>query len=360
MGEPEPLFPFNEYGEYHNLTELVHLLNYTFNHCHLELNENIKRVFLFVLYLIIFVVGLVENLLVIWVNWQTRSHKNLVNLYIFNMAIADLGMILSLPVWMLEVMLNYTWLWGRFLCHFTHYFYFANMYSSIFFLTCLSIDRYVSLTASSHFWHQHQHLVRRIACCCIWAFAAILPLPEVAHMELIEDIEPVCFFMAPLETYNEWALALTFLTAFIGFLIPFSIMAVFNILTARHIKRGNKPEGKKHCRLIYAYIAVFLVSWLPFHLVLFLLMLEGTSIFLHCHLIQFLYFFYDIIDCFTLLHCVVNPILYNFLSKNFRGKLISAVVRYIPKDQMDQNGGESSSSNTQHSIVITKENISPN
>ncbi|XP_042310205.1 G-protein coupled receptor 182 [Sceloporus undulatus] len=356
MGETEALSPFNE--EYHNLTELFHLLNHSFTYCNMELDENIKRVFLFVLYLIIFVVGLVENLLVIWVNWQTRSHKNLVNLYIFNMAIADLGVILSLPVWMLEVMLDYTWLWGDFLCRFTHYFYFANMYSSIYFLTCLSVDRYVSLTTSSHFWHKHQHLVRRIACCCIWAFAAIVPLPEVAHMELTDTTEPFCFFMAPLETYSAWALTLTLLTLFIGFLIPFSVMAVFNILTARHIRSSNKPESKKHCLLIYAYIIVFLISWLPFQLVLLLLTLEDTNIFLHCHLLEFLYFFYDIVDCFTLVHCVVNPILYNFLSKNFRGKLISAVVRYIPKDQMDQRGREGSSS-TQHSIVITKD-ISPN
>ncbi|XP_063149821.1 G-protein coupled receptor 182 [Candoia aspera] len=357
MGEPETLPPFSE--EYHNLTELFHLLNHTFVYCDLGLDENIKRVFLFVLYLVIFVVGLVENLLVIWVNWQTRSHQNLVNLYIFNMALADLGVTLSLPVWMLEVMLDYTWLWGDFLCRFTHYFYFANMYSSIFFLTCLSIDRYVSLTTSSHFWHQHQHLVRRITCCCIWAFAAVMPLPEVAHIELTDTIEPVCFFMAPMETYSEWALGLIILTALIGFLIPFSIMAVFNILTARHIKHCNKPEGRKNCRLIYAYIIVFLISWLPFHLVLLLLTLEGTSIFLHCYVLEFLYFFYDIIDCFTLVHCVVNPILYNFLSKNFRGKLISAVVRYIPKDQLDQKGGDGSSSSTQHSVVITHDKTSP-
>lgn len=360
MEEPEAHSPFSEYGEYQNLTELIHLLNYTFRYCDLGLDENVMRVFLFVLYLIIFVVGLVENLLVIWVNWQTRNRRDLVNLYILNMAIADLGVVLSLPVWMLEVMLDYTWHWGGFLCRFTHYFYFANMYSSIFFLSCLSMDRYVSLTTSSPFWHRHQHTARLIACCCIWAFAAIVPLPEVAHVELIDTEQPICTFMAPFETYDEWALAVTLLTTIVGFIIPFSIIAVFNILTARHIKNCNKPEGRKHCILIYAYIIVFLVCWLPYHLFLLLIVLDGVSIFLHCYLVSFLYFFYDIIDCFTLIHCIVNPILYNFLSKNFRSKLISAVVRYIPKDQIERKDGGGSSSNTQHSIVITKDNVSPN
>ncbi|XP_077184992.1 G-protein coupled receptor 182 [Paroedura picta] len=354
-----PDFPslLSTQGELHNMTELTHLLNETFFYCDLGLDFNVKRVFLFVLYLAIFVVGLVENLLVIWVNWQTRGHRNLVNVYILNMAIADLGVILSLPVWMLEVMLDYTWLWGGFLCRFTYYFYFANMYSSIFFLTCLSVDRYVSLTTSSHFWHQNQHWVRRVACCCIWALAAIIPLPEVAHMEVLDSIEPLCIFMAPFEIYDNWAIAITLVTIILGFVIPFAIIAVFNVLTARHIKRSNKPESRKHCTLIYTYILVFLICWLPFHLVLILTSLDG--ILLECYLADFIYFFYDVIDCFTLLHCVVNPILYNFLSKNFRRKLISAVVKYIPKDQAGQKGGDGSSSDTQHSIVIAKENISP-
>ncbi|XP_032862997.1 G-protein coupled receptor 182 [Tyto alba] len=349
----------NEYGDYHNWSELFHLLNYTYTFCEFSLDENVKRVILFILYLVIFVVGLVENLLVIWVNWQTRGNKSLVNLYIINMAIADLGVLLSLPIWMLEVMLDYTWLWGSFLCRFTHYFYFANMYASIFFLTCLSVDRYVSLTSSSLFWRKHQHRARRIICACSWVLAAAIPFLEVAHMQLVNTGEPICIFMAPFETYDEWALAVSLATTTIGFLIPFPIITVFNILTARFIKR-TKPESRKHCLLIYAYIIVFLISWLPFHIMLTLLTLDGNHIILHCTFAHFLYFFYDIIDCFTLLHCVINPILYNFLSKNFRSKLVSAVVKYIPKEQGSQKGADNSSSTTQHSIVITKDNNPPN
>lgn len=348
----------SEYGEYHNWSELFHLLNHTYTYCEFSLDENIKRVILFILYLVIFVVGLVENLLVIWVNWQTRGNKSLVNLYIINMAIADLGVLLSLPIWMLEVMLDYTWLWGSFLCRFTHYFYFANMYASIFFLTCLSVDRYVTLTSSSLFWRRHQHRARRVVCACSWVLAAAIPFLEVAHMQLVNTGEPICIFMAPFETYDEWALAVSLATTTIGFLIPFPVIAVFNVLTARFIRR-TKPESRKHCLLIYAYIGVFLVSWLPFHVVLTLLTLEGNHIVLHCTFAHLLYFFYDIIDCCTLLHCVINPILYNFLSKNFRSKLISAVVKYIPKDHGGQKGAGNSSSSTQHSIVIAKDNSPP-
>lgn len=341
--------PGNDFGEIHNWTELLHLFNHTFSDCHTELNENAKQVILFVLYLAIFVVGLVENILVICVNWRRSGRAGLLNLYILNIAIADLGIILSLPVWMLEVMLDYTWLWGSFSCRFTHYFYLANMYSSIFFLTCLSIDRYVSLTSASASWQRHQHRIRRAVCAGIWVLSAIIPLPEVVHIQLMDGSEPMCLFLAPFETYSTWALAVALSATTLGFLLPFPLIAVFNILTACRLWKQGRPESRRQCLLMWAYIAVFVICWLPYHVTMLLLTLHATHIFLHCHLVNLLYFFYEIIDCFSMLHCVLNPILYNFLSPSFRGRLLSIVVRYLPKEQAR------ASSSTQYSIVITKE-----
>ncbi|KAM4700066.1 G-protein coupled receptor 182 [Discoglossus pictus] len=344
------------YDDIHNWTELMDFFNHTFSMCDVELDENVKQVCLFCLYLVIFVVGLAGNLLVLWVNWQSRRSKSSINLYILNMAIADFGVVLSLPVWMLETMLDYTWLWGGFLCRFTHYFYFANMFSSIFFLTALSVDRYLTLTSSSVFWVQNQQRIRQGLCFGIWVLSAILPVPEIVHMQVMDYADPICMFVAPFEAYDEWAMAVVLMTTILGFIIPFSLILVFNLLTAYHIKSSGRPESRRHCRLIYAYILTFLLSWLPYHLTVILLTIHGSYIFLHCRLVHFLYFFYEVIDCMSLIHCVANPILYNFLSKDFKGKFINAVVKYIPKEKMSGTGpAEHSTSTTEHSVVITKE-----
>ncbi|XP_023563042.1 G-protein coupled receptor 182 [Octodon degus] len=354
------MLPDNYFREIHNWTELLYFFNHTIPECHIELSENTKRVVLFVLYLAIFVVGLVENLLVICVNWHSSGRVGLLNLYILNMAIADLGIILSLPVWMLEATLDYTWLWGSFSCRFIHYFYYANMYSSIFFLVCLSIDRYVTLTSTSPYWQRNQQRVRRAVCAGVWVLSAILPLPEVVHVQLVDDIEPMCLFMAPLETYSTWALVVSLFTTVLGFLLPFPLIVVFNVLTVRQLQKQGLPEGWRHCRLVCAYIVVFVICWVPYHMTMLLISLLGTHISLHCYLTHLLYFFYDIIDCFALLHCVANPILYNFLSPSFRGRLRNAVVHYLPKDQARAGARASSStSSTQHSIIITKEGSLP-
>ncbi|XP_076967206.1 G-protein coupled receptor 182 isoform X2 [Tamandua tetradactyla] len=350
----------SDFGEIHNWTELLYFFNHTLFECHVELSENTKRVVLFVLYLAIFVVGLVENLLVIYVNWRCPGRSGLLNLYILNMAIADLGIVLSLPVWMLEVTLDYIWLWGSFSCRFTHYVYFINMYSSIFFLVCLSVDRYVTLTNAFPSWQRHQPRARRAVCAGVWILSAIIPLPEVVHIQLVDSAEPMCLFMAPFETYSTWALAVSLSITVLGFLLPLPLITVFNILTACRLRQAGQPEGRRHCLLVCAYIAIFVFCWLPYHVTLLLLTLHGTHVTLHCYMTHLLYFFYDIIDCFSMLHCVANPIFYNFLSPSFKSRLLSAVVHYLPKDQARaRRHAASSSSSTQHSIVITKDGILP-
>ncbi|XP_056416353.1 G-protein coupled receptor 182 [Hyla sarda] len=341
----------------HNLTDLLNFLNSSFTLCAVDLDEGVKKAFLFILYLVTFVLGLAGNLLVVWVNWQSRRRRSSINLYIFSMAVADLGVVLSLPFWMLQAMLDYTWLWGGFMCKFIHYFYFANMFSSIYFLTALSVDRYLSLTSSSVFWQQNQQKLRKGICIAICVISAIFPIPEVIHMQLVDIIDPECIFMAPFETYDEWALAVTLMTTILGFIIPFFIILVFNVMTACHLRKSRRPESSKHCRLIYAYILTFLLSWLPYHSTQIALILHGSYINLHCHAIAVLYFLYDIIDCISLFHCMANPILYNIFSKDFRGRFINAVVKYIPKDNKDGNANpaEQSTSTTDHSVVITAE-----
>ncbi|EPY83075.1 G protein-coupled receptor 182 [Camelus ferus] len=278
-----------EPGEIHNWTELLYFFNHTLPECHVELSENTKRVALFVLYLAVFS------------------------------------------------------------CRFAHYCYFVSMYSSVFFLVCLSVDRYVTLTGASPSWQRHQHRGRRAVCAAVWVLSALVPLPEVVHIRLVDGFEPMCLFVAPFETYSTWALVVSLSTTILGFLLPFPLIAVFN--------------GRRHCLLLCAYIAVFAICWLPYHVTLLLITLHGTHISLHCYLAHLLYFFYDIIDCFSMLHCVVNPILYNFLSPGFQDRLLKAVVHYLPKAQAREgrraSSSSSSSSSTQHSIIITKEGIHP-
>lgn len=73
-----------------------------------------------------------------------------------------------------------------------------------------------------------------------------------------------------------------------------------------------------------------MACWLPYHLVTFLLVVNILNPFLmSCNTIDGLFFWLSIVQCLSLFHCIANPILYNFLSKNFRANLVSDLLSRI-------------------------------
>ncbi|CAF1098878.1 unnamed protein product [Adineta steineri] len=85
-----------------------------------------------VLYLIVFIVGTVGNLLVIIVIQRNRSMRTVTNMFIMNLAAADLLVLLfCLPATVIQDVTK-TWFFGLILCKFVNYiqvfFSFISMY----------------------------------------------------------------------------------------------------------------------------------------------------------------------------------------------------------------------------------------
>ncbi|KAG7323616.1 hypothetical protein KOW79_013318 [Hemibagrus wyckioides] len=95
-----------------------------------------------VVYSVICAVGLTGNTAVIYVILKAPKMKTVTNLFILNLAIADDLFTLVLPINIAEHLLNY-WPFGELLCKvilsIDHY----NIFSSIYFLTVMSADRYL-------------------------------------------------------------------------------------------------------------------------------------------------------------------------------------------------------------------------
>ncbi|XP_067832601.1 G-protein coupled receptor 182-like [Heptranchias perlo] len=313
--------------------------------CWLSLDYMALDMATFIFYIIFLVVGLIENIIVIWINWRMKESKKESNLYVFNMAVADMGALLFVPFRMIEALYNYHWIWGNFMCKFLSFFYFVNLYSSIFFLACLSVDGYVSLRYPFQAQGSRDRQIRRMVCVCVWAVALLLSLPEFVYTELHGSVYLYCYADGMLTWYVINTVTLVF-----GFIIPLPVIVVSNVFTARAVKASSNAESRRTCKITYAYIIVFLLCWSPFYTLLFLSLIDELF---HCVVIQLLYFFYDFVECLTFSHCIINPILYNFMHKDFRCHLAANVVKYMPKQYVKQDDDVSISSDTKHIVVIT-------
>ncbi|XP_076022637.1 G-protein coupled receptor 182 isoform X2 [Genypterus blacodes] len=285
--------------------------------CTLTLSSEYRRIALFLLYLFIFVVGLLENTLVVWVNWRRRHSASGVLFCILNVSLSDLMVIIILPFFMMEATMDSVWLWGRFLCKVTNLIYVVNFYSSSFFLAFMTLERYLSLTRPSS--------------------PACFPVAGRRRWLLCGGLWSLSFFLALLENVH------------VEFLVPASIIVTCNVLIARAIRTTPDVQGRRDVWLVHVYSLVFLMCWLPYHLTMCLMVLDDINPFLFsCNTTEVIYFSFSVIQGFSLLHCVANPILYNFLSKSFRNNLITTVANYLPREAlgtMDQLGPGANTAN---------------
>uniref|UniRef100_A0A665UI59 G protein-coupled receptor 182 n=1 Tax=Echeneis naucrates TaxID=173247 RepID=A0A665UI59_ECHNA len=301
--------------------------------CNINLDMDYRRIALFLLYLFIFVVGLLENVLVIWVNWRRRHSANGVLFCVLNMSLSDLMVILVLPFSLMEVTMEQVWLWGRFLCKVTSLIYVVNFYSSSFFLACMTLERYLSLARpSSPALFPVVGRRRWLLCGGLWALSLVLALMENIHVDVLEWEEPGCY-MLPENNFTEWFTTVTFLCLLFQFLGPAGIIITCNLLIARAIRTAPDVQGRRDVWLMHVYSLVFLLCWLPYHGVIFLMMIDDLDPHLFsCNSIELLYFSFTVVQGLSLFHCVANPILYNFLSKSFRNNLVNTVLNHLSRE----------------------------
>lgn len=298
--------------------------------CSINLNDDGRRVALFLLYLVLFMVGLAENSLVLWVNWQRRHSANGVLFCIINVSLSDLMVVFTMPFFMMEETMNKVWLWGHFLCKVTNLIYVINFYSSSFFLAFMTLERYLALTRPNlPACFPPNHKRRWLLCIGIWLLSLVLALLENVHIDLLDWDEPGCYLI-PEQHFMEWFMSLSILSLIFQFLGPASVIITCNVLIARAVHTTPDIQNRRDVWLVHVYSLVFVACWLPYQLVWFMLMLDDRYPHLFsCNAVGVLYFSFSVVQCFSLFHCIVNPILYNFLSKSFQNNLINAVLSRI-------------------------------
>lgn len=313
-------------------------------HCTITMDLESRRIGLFLLHLFLFIAGLLMNLTVVWVNWQRRRTRNTVIFCILHMGVADSMLMLILPISMLEVALDHVWIWGNFLCRFSNVIMVANIHASSFFLAYISVERYQALTRGPvpkpapplEKWK------RNIVCVALWILALFLGLLETVHVRVLGSSEPGCF-LAPEQDYKQWFGSLVMVQLLAQYLIPAGIMVTFNTLTARAVRSSTEVQTRniEDIWFLHVYSSVFIICWFPFQITMILVFVELVQPDLFdCNAVEQLMFTYAVVRTIALLHCLANPILYSFLSRSFRNKLISLIVSHLPQDLVTGQGTE--------------------
>ncbi|XP_039248722.1 somatostatin receptor type 2-like isoform X2 [Styela clava] len=162
------------------------------NHTNSESGEE-NGLILMVFRILVFVVGILGNMAVIFVIVVLKEHRRTIShWYVLQLAIADSMFLLNIPFKIVEDR-NDEWIFSGTLCKMKETVLFLNYYSSILFLMLMSIDRYMAVC--HRFSRVAQSLRARrsayIITVIVWMLSLLLCIPIMLYSDK-RGIEPNC------------------------------------------------------------------------------------------------------------------------------------------------------------------------
>ncbi|GAA6094823.1 apelin receptor B-like [Tachysurus ichikawai] len=290
-----------------------------------------------ILYMLIFILGLSGNGVVIFIVWKAESKRRAADVYIGNLALADLTFVVTLPLWAVYTALGYHWPFGVVLCKLSSYVVMLNMFASVFCLTCLSMDRYMAIVRSLSSSQLRTRGRMRASLVAIWCLSGALASPTLLFRTTLHDKasnQTSCAMdfslVATNQTENFWIAGLGISSTAFGFLIPLLAMMVcygfIGCTVTRHFNKNLRKEDQRKRRLlkiITTLVVVFAACWMPFHLLKSMDALSYLGIIPDsCSLLNFLLYAHPYATCLAYLNSCLNPFLYAFFDLRFRSQFL--------------------------------------
>ncbi|XP_028913330.1 somatostatin receptor type 5 [Ornithorhynchus anatinus] len=277
----------------------------------------VRTVAIPVIYLLVCAGGLGGNSLVIYVVLRFAKMKTVTNIYILNLAVADVLFMLGLPFIAAQNALSY-WPFGSALCRLVMAVDGINQFTSVFCLTVMSLDRYLAVVHPLKAAGWRRPPVAKLISAAVWAFSLLMSLPVIIFVD-VQEVWNTCNISWP-EPADVWGAVFIIYTAALGFFGPLLVICICHLLIVIKVRAAGARAGagrrrrseRKVTRMVVVVVAAFVLCWLPF----FTLNIANAVFPLpEEHSSDGLYFFVVVL---SYANSCANPVLYGFLSDNFR------------------------------------------
>ncbi|XP_059139122.1 allatostatin-A receptor-like [Physella acuta] len=290
--------------------------------------ERIVRVIIPTIFGFICVLGLFGNSLVILVVLADKHMRNTTNILILSLAVADLLFILFCVPFTATGYALPVWPFGDIGCKVAQYAMYVCAYASVYTLVVMSLDRYLAVVHAIRSMTLRSERNTWFAIAIIWIIILCGNIPILIQFgekryEFGNENRSACINIADQE--NERVGKAFFGSFFFfGYVIPLGITMLMYGLMLKRLLYGVVPGGanqsaesirakKRVTRMVVIVVVIFAICWLPIQVILFTQKFqeeqERSAAYISIQMAA---------NCLAYMNSCVNPILYAFLSENFR------------------------------------------
>lgn len=277
------------------------------------------------LFWIITIVGGVGNLAVVWIYLNVRKRlKTMTDMYLLNLAVADLLFLVTLPLWASEA--SNSWIFGTALCKINSALYKLNLFSSMMLLTCISVDRYFVIVQTTKAQNSQIERLRcsRLVCVGVWLVALLLTTPELVFSKPTSvESKSYCRMVFPSTFGNRTKILVLSLQVSMGFCLPFVIMVFCYSMIVATLLKSRNFEKHKAMRVILAVVVAFVLSQLPYNSMLVVETTQAVNLTVtDCDKVKALDMAAQVLKSVAYMHACLNPFLYVFVGVRFRNDMM--------------------------------------
>ncbi|XP_058481381.1 P2Y purinoceptor 3 [Solea solea] len=142
-----------------------------------SIDESYKYIFLPICYSFTFIFSILLNSVVLYRSFRQTKRWNASLIYMVNLASTDFMYGLSLPFLVASYIMRDRWIFGDFMCRLVRFLFYFNLYCSIFFLTCISVHRYLGICHPMKVISLETKKAVKCTCVLVWIVVFALTCP---------------------------------------------------------------------------------------------------------------------------------------------------------------------------------------
>ncbi|XP_058389326.1 G-protein coupled receptor 35 isoform X2 [Diceros bicornis minor] len=254
---------------------------------------------------LVLVLGLLLNSLALWVLCCRMQQWTETRVYMANLAMADLCLLCTLP-FMLYSLKNGTT--DTPLCQLSQGIYLANRYMSISLIMAIAVDRYMAVRHPMRVRGLRSPRQATAMCMALW----VLVVGSLVLRWVLGVQEGGFCFTSPSSQSSN-----TVIFSLLGFYLPLAVLVFCSLQVVTALGRrptadsGQVEVTQKAARMVWANLVVFVVCFLPLHVVLTVRVATSLPT---CVIRRALYVTSRLSDG----NCCLDAICYYYLAKEFR------------------------------------------
>jgi len=274
---------------------------------------------LLVINVIICLLGLGGNAVVIWIAGFGMK-KSVNTTWYLSLALSDFIFCACLPF---NIAYNVTadWIFGLFMCKFTSFVMFLNMFSSIFLLVIISMDRCIAVMFPV--WAQNHRTVGKASVLIVlaWIISAALSIPSIVFRDVQNHLGTNrCMNNYTSSQYSHKIIATSRFV--FGFVLPFILIIFCYTVIILRLRSTQMAKSNKPFKIMTALIMTFFLCWLPYHT---FVLIEQNETFNS----EVIALGLTIGTSVAAANGFLNPVLYVFMGNDFRKKFRSSILSKI-------------------------------